>query len=284
MKESITSAPKSVSEEQLAQRRESSQFAGEIAELMQKGVPEEIARRFVANEVWRGRNRAHLAVAKRERDQAMEDSYVDQLTGLRNKKWVDCELSGIIFSSERGGDPLSIAIIDLDGMKAINDEWGHGAGDKALASFARVLQEVMHRESDVLVRLGGDEFLVVARNTPAQGVSEQGDHVGLAGMLAREIDNKIGENEVLSEYQKIIGSEEQSSVFQKIRSKFKGAPPDDRLGKGFACSIGVVQHATQSMDELLEEADKAMYEAKADKGDGRSRVVVYGPAALIEER
>lgn len=90
--------------------------------------------------------------------QALADT--DALTELHNRRYAMEELHKAIHRSRRSGQPVSIVLIDLDGFKTVNDTRGHAAGDETLRRVAASLRSVV-RESDVLGRYGGDEFLVV---------------------------------------------------------------------------------------------------------------------------
>ena len=92
-------------------------------------------------------------VARREQDRAEHDA----MTGLGNRRYLDRYLN-----RWRGESPTHLAAVlaDLDGLKAINDTYGHAAGDLAIQALARALREST-RPQDVVVRLGGDEFLVL---------------------------------------------------------------------------------------------------------------------------
>jgi diguanylate cyclase len=84
----------------------------------------------------------------------------DTLTGLFNRHFLNMLAVREEAVVDRSGNPLSLMLIDIDDFKAINDSFGHLAGDKALCDFAGFLREHT-RESDYLFRLGGDEFLVL---------------------------------------------------------------------------------------------------------------------------
>lgn len=88
----------------------------------------------------------------------------DSLTGLLNHQAVKEELSREFARAERLQQPLSIAIIDIDHFKRVNDSYGHLIGDQVLRSFARLLQQRL-RKSDLIGRHGGEEFLVALPNT-----------------------------------------------------------------------------------------------------------------------
>lgn len=85
---------------------------------------------------------------------------LDQLTGLYNRRSGEQRLAQEISRAQRHGRPLTILLMDLDGLKQINDAHGHAAGDMVLRGFSDRLQRAI-RGSDLAVRLGGDEFLVI---------------------------------------------------------------------------------------------------------------------------
>jgi diguanylate cyclase (GGDEF)-like protein len=85
---------------------------------------------------------------------------LDQLTGLYNRRSGERRLAQEITRSVRHERPLTLLMLDLDGLKAINDQHGHPAGDLVLKTFSERLQRAI-RGSDLAVRLGGDEFMVI---------------------------------------------------------------------------------------------------------------------------
>jgi diguanylate cyclase (GGDEF)-like protein len=90
----------------------------------------------------------------------------DSLLTVYNRRAFVRELTRVISIAERYGTPSSVLYFDVDGMKSINDRLGHSAGDAALQQIADSLQESV-RDSDVIGRLGGDEFGVILFNTDA---------------------------------------------------------------------------------------------------------------------
>ncbi len=93
--------------------------------------------------------------------QALEQmAMTDQLTGLYNRHFLMPYIKKALSAAQRYNNPLSIVMIDLDKFKCINDELGHGAGDKLLCDIATILKENC-RSEDAAIRLGGDEFLLV---------------------------------------------------------------------------------------------------------------------------
>ena len=85
---------------------------------------------------------------------------LDPLTGLYNRRFAEQRLAAEVSRSERKGHPLTVMTLDLNDFKHINDTYGHAAGDEVLRKFALLLNKVI-RGSDLAVRFGGDEFLVL---------------------------------------------------------------------------------------------------------------------------
>lgn len=81
----------------------------------------------------------------------------DPLTGLLNRRTFDEQLHGELLRAERNGDPLAVAMLDVDHFKRVNDQYGHYAGDEALKSVAMVIRETL-RQTDLVGRWGGEEF------------------------------------------------------------------------------------------------------------------------------
>ncbi len=97
---------------------------------------------------------------ERLRDRFREQAHQDWLTGLRNRRWLARELPRLVASSRRSGTPMSMAIFDIDHFKTVNDRFGHDVGDRVLQMFGSVLVGAV-READIVVRTGGEEFVVL---------------------------------------------------------------------------------------------------------------------------
>lgn len=96
-------------------------------------------------------------------------SVLDPLTGLFNRRYVEHRLEEETSRCQRSGSPLTVILFDLDGLKRINDQHGHSAGDEVLIAFAERLKAAT-RGSDVAARYGGDEFLLVLTECKHDGV------------------------------------------------------------------------------------------------------------------
>ncbi|MGI8685478.1 MAG: diguanylate cyclase [Acidimicrobiales bacterium] len=89
-----------------------------------------------------------------------EEALTDPLTGIHNRRAFDLDLEREVSRARRHGRPLSLAVIDVDGLKAINDQGGHGAGDETLRALADALGATA-RQEDGAYRIGGDEFALI---------------------------------------------------------------------------------------------------------------------------
>jgi diguanylate cyclase (GGDEF)-like protein len=172
---------------------------------------------------------------------AVERSHVDALTRLLNRHRLDEDLADECRRSARYGRPLSVVMMDVDHFKAFNDAHGHPAGDVVLQSVAEVLR-LNVRATDSAYRYGGEEFLVLLRET---------DEVG-ASLLA-----------------------------ERLRAALERTLARQRGGQGVTASFGVAQYgATRALPgPLVEAADRALYRAKRE---GRNRVVVASAAQQQE--
>ena len=171
--------------------------------------------------------------------------YYDELTGVLNRR-VFQEEAGKIFHAVSLGRtelerriqrqiPFSVVFLDIDDFKHINDRYGHAAGDKALREVAAMAQKHL-RSGDLIGRWGGEEF-VIALVGAGQGVAK--------------------------------------AVAEKLRLFISGVKlPLDGETVQLTASLGVVQYGSErSLLELIDNADKAMYQAKQG---GKNRVIVFG--------
>jgi diguanylate cyclase (GGDEF)-like protein len=166
----------------------------------------------------------------------------DQLTGLLNREAVTRRAQELLALARRGGRSLCVIIADCDGFKRCNDEAGHAYGDEVLRETARCLLESC-RESDVVGRLGGDEFMIVLPDTSAKGALRYGRR------LLKEIKSARDAWELTG-------------------------PPFPTMSLG----VAVFPQRGSDVQELARDADQAMYEAKAAGG---CRVTVAGTGVSL---
>jgi two-component system cell cycle response regulator len=110
------------------------------------------------------RRQRYVDILRKRIDRGLELSIVDQLTGLYNRRYMLNQLEQWRKRSESGGGPVSVVSLDIDHFKAINDRYGHQAGDQVLESFAKRLRQNI-RPKDIACRPGGEEFLVIMPET-----------------------------------------------------------------------------------------------------------------------
>jgi diguanylate cyclase (GGDEF)-like protein len=103
-------------------------------------------------------------------------SITDEATELLNHRGFTESLRRSIDRGRRYGETGALLLIDLDGFKAVNDTYGHAAGDHVLISVARALRKCV-RTTDDVARIGGDEFAVLLNHTPARHAEERADFI-----------------------------------------------------------------------------------------------------------
>ena len=185
--------------------------------------------------------RQRLSTQRRELQQALDQvqqlATRDALTGLYNRRHMQEKLAYAAQRFQRYGERFTVALIDLDHFKRINDEHGHVVGDQALMAFASAASMVL-RDTDTLARWGGEEFLFLMPNTSPQKATIALDRVRDA-----------------------LASVTVSQAAPQLRLRFSA---------GLALCLG-----QEGTDATLERADQALYQAKS-AGRHRS-VVAAGP-------
>lgn len=183
-----------------------------------------------------------ISETRADRDNLMKMAHVDALTGLPNRLWLMNFLPCAIESAAAAASTLAVLFIDLDNFKAVNDTFGHDAGDALLVAAAGRLAAAVRTE-DRLARLGGDEFVIVLT---------QPDHAEIV-QIARRIIATLAEDFLLNDHE----------CCQTHASIGISVYPQDG-----ACAAS-----------LLRNADLAMYMAKSS-GKGRYVFHTASPAAL----
>jgi len=187
------------------------------------------------------RERMHEELAERQRELAYQATH-DALTGLPNRALILDRVEQMLSRSRRAELPVAVLFIDLDNFKGINDTLGHSVGDQLLRAVAGRLKAVL-RESDTLGRLGGDEFVVLA-----EGLSV------------------IAGPELIAE--RVLGVLREPFTLEGVT--------DTPLS--VTASLGIAVGGRSSGEELLRDADIAMYRAKAA---GKNCHVLFEPAMQL---
>ncbi|MGA9859165.1 MAG: EAL domain-containing protein [Solirubrobacteraceae bacterium] len=172
-----------------------------------------------------------IAERRRSEEQLAYLAYHDALTGLPNRSMVEQQLDLALARARRAGQAVALMFVDLDDFKEVNDRLGHAAGDRLLAAVSNRLRGVL-RDSDVLARQGGDEFLVLLADL-ADNPATAAEHVGM-------------------------------KLLDTLREPYVVAGTEVRTG----ASIGISLYPDDAEDTeaLLRHADAAMYAAKGDGG------------------
>jgi two-component system cell cycle response regulator len=166
---------------------------------------------------------------------SIEMAVTDQLTGLHNRRYLETHFGGLFDESALRARELAVLMLDIDKFKAVNDGFGHDAGDEVLREFARRVKDAT-RIVDVVARMGGEEIVVVLPET------------GLVAAMA---------------------------VAERIRASVQTKPFPIHGGARaltVTVSIGVASRRAgdQSPAQMMKRADEALYRAK---GEGRNRVI-----------
>ena len=162
---------------------------------------------------------------KRQDEKLRELSLTDDLTALSNRRGFNLLATQQLKIADRNGTTIELAYLDLDRLKWINDTFGHSEGDRAISGFASVLRESF-RDSDIIARIGGDEFVVLSVDT--------------SSFATEEIIHRLRRN-------------------LKIFSQANGFTSE------LSVSIGITSYSPENkctLEELLLQGDQLMYEDK----------------------
>lgn len=197
------------------------------------------------------RNVSAESELQKKYDEKKIDSSTDGLTRLYNKVYAEAALLRLLKASLRGGLALSIAMVDIDHFKKVNDTYGHQAGDYVLSLVAHILKGET-RDTDIVGRFGGEEFMVVLAKSDVPG----------AKVFSERFRNRIEKTEVLFEGKKIpvtvsIGT---STLIEKWQP---GTNPEALV------------------KALIHNADAALYHSKAS---GRNRTSQFETLPQTEKK
>jgi diguanylate cyclase (GGDEF)-like protein len=162
-----------------------------------------------------------------QREKLNRLAHVDELTGLLNRRGFLAAAEQLLRLARRDRRSVTFLFVDVDGLKAINDRYGHAAGDRAIADAGAILRHVF-RDADALGRFGGDEFCVLGLTNRPESTAELRDR------LVRAVEDHA------------------SSVT---------TPFDLRVTVG---ALHVPDAAQMSLEELINAADRAMYSERCD--------------------
>jgi diguanylate cyclase (GGDEF)-like protein len=176
----------------------------------------------------------NLAQIQKQHLQLENQVIRDALTGLYNRRYLDERLERDLIRAKRYGFPISLAMIDLDHFKHVNDTYGHRAGDEVLKALGALLQSTS-REGDIPCRYGGEEFVVVLPRMPLGTAMKRAEHW-------RE-------------------------AFEGQRARYG----DVEIGTTMSIGLATFPDHAATADSLIDSADRALYRAKSA---GRNRLMV----------
>lgn len=166
---------------------------------------------------------------------SIELAITDGLTGLFNRRYMETHLGTLVEQSAARGKPITVLVLDIDYFKAINDGYGHDAGDDVLREFSLRIRKAI-RNIDLACRYGGEEFVIVMPETD----------MAVATMVAERLRRRI--------------ASEPFAIQQGARN----------LEVTISIGIAALSSVSDNAGTILKRADQALYRAKRD---GRNRVV-----------
>lgn len=169
---------------------------------------------------------AHNIVKRRiVQKQLRQMALKDRLTGLANRSLFQDRLAMLVENAKRYNNPFAVIFFDLDGFKQVNDNFGHAIGDKLLIKVAKTLEQ-QSRKSDTVARLGGDEFVILYTNM---------DSIESVQNFVERVMDTFKKKVVLEEY---------------------------AISVGISVGIASFPENGENAEDVLKNADQAMYEAK----------------------
>ncbi len=187
--------------------------------------------------ILKARVKTHLEL-KRKTDILESLSFRDGLTGLNNRRRLDTVIADEWLRAIRNRRPLALVMLDLDFFKPYNDNYGHVSGDECLKTVAKALNETFRRAGDCVARYGGEEFAIVLAETTAEQLERSAENARIT-VEALQIKHEF------------------STVASQITASVGAA--------------SILPSRDSSVQELIEAADDALYEAKLN---GRNRISI----------
>ncbi len=172
-----------------------------------------------------------------------EASLRDPLTGIHNRRWLEVSIEQLVNTYRRYGPVFSLVLIDLDGFKSVNDEFGYQAGDEVLCRVAKTVAAQI-RSADTLYRYGGDEFVILCPSTTGTA----------AQTLVERLRKAFGELDLVQ--------------------------PREGGGLSFSAGTAEISDPEESLDSLFARANAAL---RAAKQSGKGRAVLAEPRIPASE-
>ncbi len=172
-------------------------------------------------------DQASIAISNASLHRAVsEQAYSDTVTGLANRRALDDRLEQEVAAARRAGSNFAVIMMDVDGFKRVNDDYGHAVGDQVLRTFFNYVA-IGLRSTDFLARYGGDELTLILTQTDSQG--------------ARLVVEKI---------------------LEQVKRFHFDAPDGGQILLGLSCGIACFPHHANTAANLLRASDEALYKAK----------------------
>jgi diguanylate cyclase (GGDEF)-like protein len=183
------------------------------------------------------RESAPVLETKRLMESLRESTLTDAMTGLNNRRFLEEYVETLVASVQRKRSNVAILMLDLDYFKMVNDTYGHDTGDAVLKALAKVLKESV-RASDLVIRYGGEEFLIILLDSAGDAADQVAENIRLA--------------------------------VEKLKVQFAGTT----VQKTISIGISDFPNDSETFWQAVKFADVALYQAK-DRG--RNRVIRFSP-------
>ena len=190
------------------------------------------------------REAAPVLEAKRLMDTLRESTLRDAMTGLHNRRFLEEYTETLVSATQRRKSEMSILMLDLDYFKMVNDTHGHDAGDTVLKTIAKVMTQSV-RTSDMVIRYGGEEFMIILQDTGNEGAEQAAEKIRAA--------------------------------VEALKIQLTGTI----LQKTISIGISVFPTDGETFWQVVKYADVALYHAKES---GRNRVVRFTPELWTDDK